>query len=235
MSILDRLLEIDSDLETSFGNLSSKSLYSSLLDGVKLQPRVCRLYPTVDFSLIFKEIYRDFIENYVSDISWKILHEILPINYVLYVRNISRDKTCTFCDGIETFDHLFFDCPNTRLLVHFVSDIIFNLSRGSIGLTYSSIRHTFFDSKIFPSKYVKEVIYYLISELKFCIWMCRNCVKFDHKDYNANTILLFFISRVKNRISLDFIRLDRDVFEMYWCHNNIICKLVDDTFEYISL
>ena len=90
------------------GVTRTKVLYSTLLKGVKLEPRVCRIFPSVDFQSIFKEIYKDFTEHYVSDVSWKIVHEILPINYVLYSRNGTRDKSCTFCGGIETFNIYFF-------------------------------------------------------------------------------------------------------------------------------
>ena len=94
-----------------------------------------------------------------------------------------------------------------------MANIIFNLTRGSIGLTFSIIRHTIFDDSIFVDKYIREVVYYLISELKFCIWICRNYVKFEHREYNANALLLFFVSRVKDRITLDFTRFDVETFK----------------------
>ena len=233
LALVDRLLRIDSDLEESFGTLTSSILYSTLLKEVKLDPRILRVFPTVDFGPIFCEIYRDFVDHVTSDVSWKVVHEILPINYVLYCRNISRDKSCPFCGGIETFEHLFFECRNVRLIVQYVANLVFNLSRGKVGLNFSQVRHTVIGKDDAPDNFVREVIYYLITELKYCIWMCRNCVKFDHKDFNDNAILLYFVSRVKDRISLDFSRFSLFNFIRYWCYDDIFCKVVDDKLEFI--
>ena len=236
LTLVDRLLKIDSDLETSFGTLPSKVLYSTLLKDVKIEPRVLRIFPGIDFCPIFSEIYRDFIDHCISDVSWRIVHEILPINYVLYYRNISQDKFCTFCNGIETFEHLFYDCPNVHLIVQFVADVIFNLTQGKIALNFSKIRHTTFDKDCFPNVQVKEVVFYLISELKYSIWTCRNFVKFDHKEFNGNAILLYFVSRVRDRITTDFSRFSLEVFSKYWCYRDILCKMSDDEgFDFVFI
>ena len=73
--------------------------------------------------------------------------------------------------------------------------------------------------------------------MKFCIWQCRNFVKFDHKDFNENAVLLYYISKVRDRITVDYHRFDVVKFEDFWCYKNIlVCKLCEnDTFEFVSI
>jgi hypothetical protein len=41
---------------------------------------------------------------------YRIIHEVLPVNYLMYNRNIYKSNKCTFRNQVETLRHLFIEC-----------------------------------------------------------------------------------------------------------------------------
>ena len=43
-------------------------------------------------------------------LSWRIIHEILPISHRLYRFHLRKDPLCDYCKRVETTEHAFLYC-----------------------------------------------------------------------------------------------------------------------------
>ena len=82
-----------------------------LLDEITQKPKVTKFFPDVDFSMTWRQLKNPMIEPYQKDLSFRVAHQVLPTNTYLFSKNISKTKSCHFCTGEETLQHLFLDCP----------------------------------------------------------------------------------------------------------------------------
>ena len=63
---------------------------------------------------------------------YRIIHEILPVNILMFKYNISKTYKCVYCNEVETLKHLFFEYTfNSQLLLLF-KNLIFALSNGIV-------------------------------------------------------------------------------------------------------
>ena len=65
-----------------------------------------------------------------------------------------------------------------------------------------------------------KFLLFLISEFRYVVWTMRNKARFDNKKVTANNILHSFITRVKIRLFMDYIRLSVLEFEGQWGHRS---------------
>ena len=97
------------------GNLSIKSFYQALTPNAVFPPIVSK-FPLIPFDRVWKFYNSKFIDPFARDISWKISHNILPVQHVLYSRNIRNILRCHFCvSDIETCMHIFYNCCIVKL------------------------------------------------------------------------------------------------------------------------
>jgi hypothetical protein len=59
---------------------------------------------------------------------YRIIHEVLPVNYLMYNRNIYKSNKCTFCNQVETLRHLFMECKFVNQLMILVKNWLFSIS-----------------------------------------------------------------------------------------------------------
>lgn len=68
----------------------------------------------------WKEIYRNKVHNSVerklSELNYKLLNRILPCNFWLKKCKIKDSENCEYCGGVETLEHLYFDCERVKNL-----------------------------------------------------------------------------------------------------------------------
>jgi len=82
----------------------------------------------------------------------------------------------------------------------------------------------------YNDKLTVDIILYLICELKFAIWNCRNEMKCNFKkDITPSYIVRFILNRIKSRILADYTRFSEDKFITYYMHFDFVCDLVRDT------
>lgn len=87
----------------SFGNMTTKQYYTILLEDIITQPRILNIFPSVNFKEVFKLLYNDFIDKNARDTIYKIIHNIIPVNYYLYRIKICKGKICALCKSrVET-------------------------------------------------------------------------------------------------------------------------------------
>lgn len=79
-------------------------------------PRCVRIFPSVPFERTRKAIHNKVIDPVTRDVAYKIAHNILPTNYLLFCRHITTDFFCVFCPQKETATHLFMECPYTSVI-----------------------------------------------------------------------------------------------------------------------
>ena len=60
------------------------------------------------------------------------------------------------------------------------------------------------------------------------IWHVRCAAKFDNVKCNDNTVICYFLSKLKLRIQADFHRFNVTEFSKYWCETDIFCSIIDD-------
>ena len=99
-----------------------------LLNENKCRPKIESVLPTVDFRCVWKNLNSNCIDPVVRDTSFRICHEVLYVNYYLFVKHISKTKACPFCANVETLNHLFIECKLVKPLIKIVLLLLRKLS-----------------------------------------------------------------------------------------------------------
>ena len=81
----------------------------------------------------------------------------------------------------------------------------------------------------------KDLVFYLLNEYKYAIWMCRNLCKFEKKEITSNFIIMFILNRIKLRVKADLIRMSRDTFTSYYTHLKCLCNIMVDDNNLLSV
>ena len=216
ISALNTLKALDQNFEFSSHSPSCKALYSFLLEKGGVRPRVTSTFPFIDFKSVFINVHDSVIDPVALNIGFKLAHDVVPVAYTLYLRNITGNKYCSLCKvECETVEHLFYYCPFVlparKLLSKWFNDIA-NLQLSLECIRFSVLPRT--DS----AKLFRKFLLFLLSEFRYVVWNMRNKARFDNKNITSNHILASFITRVKIRLYLDYIRLPVLHFEGQWCH-----------------
>ena len=87
-----------------------KTLYNLLLDSDEHVIKIVKRNVDIDYSFVFKNVFDKCIDKFSRDVLYRIIHEILPINILMFKYNISKTYKCGYCHEVETLRHLFFEC-----------------------------------------------------------------------------------------------------------------------------
>ena len=102
---------VSKEKKYTIGTLSVKQFYSCISSFVVHFPPVVSKHPHINYAYIWQELQNKQIDPFTRDVSWKIAHEIIPVQQVLYHRKITRYLICHLCPGLESIEHLFHTCP----------------------------------------------------------------------------------------------------------------------------
>ena len=94
--------------DSVLGQHSTKSLYNLSLDSADHVIKIVERHVDIDFSVLFKNISDKFIDKFSRDVMYRIIHEILPANILMFKYNISKTYKCVFCNEVEILRHLVF-------------------------------------------------------------------------------------------------------------------------------
>ena len=158
---------------------------------------------------------------------FKIVHDVIPVNFYMYKRHIYKTDKCTFCKHfhVETIQHLFYDCVHVKPLKTILNTWFVSLTQGS-QFTLDHIR--FRDLPALHGKSL-QIALFLISDFVYVIWCYRNLVKFDHVPFSGQSLIMRFLGRIRVRILADFHRMSLLEFVETWCTcNNMFCRVVGD-------
>lgn len=217
------------DFQTSchnfkLGNLPVKVIYHALTTRVKHNHVVTRKVPLIKFEIVWKLLTSKFIDPFVRDFCWKIAHDILPLNSLLFKRKITNQINCVLCETLpETVMHLFVECPVVKPLFNVIDQWCKRLT----ATDRSVLTHDFIKYHLLPIKLrdqdVFNTLVAIVSEFKYAVWMCRLLKKYDQKNITSNSLILFFISKLKLRIQSDFKRFDLITFIDTWVISGFFC------------
>ena len=208
--------------------VTTKFIYTKLLDSRLIPPRVINIHPTIDISQCWKWIHCDFVDPKYKDLAWKIIHQILPTQCLLYRYHITGNAKCYLCKrGVETLSHLFYECPILTGLWTFVELIMSQLTGCQVTISLKAIRFNIFT--LHPCNSYNNLLILLINTMKYCIWMVRNASKHEFKKATTLGIKSLFIRTITLRIKADFKRFDLDTFTQYWCKDNKIACVEGNT------
>ena len=160
----------------TFKNGSTKLYYNILLSMNNHKPRMLTVFPNIDFQQVFKNLYNHVIDADTRTTCWRICHDVVYVNYFLFIKNISKNKMCPLCDSIETVNHLFINCKIVQPLNKIILKILNHMTKQKFYLT-----ETIFRFLILPklSEEIYNIALILLTESRNIIWNSRNKCKHE--------------------------------------------------------
>ena len=142
-------------------------------------------------------------------------------------RRICYYIKCVFCKNeAESSNHLIFQCSYAEPSWSNVVDILSRIARHNVIINQRVvILNIFKKSKV---KALNLLLNILLAEGSWEIWCCGNFHCFREKNEDSCYIKYLFISNIKIRLKVDFMRLSYGDFEVVWCNNNVICSIVSN-------
>lgn len=203
--------------DMQLGNFPVKQIYNALLKHEDYKHVITRKLPLVNFSKVWPVLLNKFIDPFARDVSWKIIHNILPLNQIMFQRHISKKITCELCNlNTENASHVFYECTLVKPLYSMVINWISNITKGEIfSLSLDVVLLNWLDVRL--SSVYNDMVIMLLTECKFAIWLCRLRAKYENKRITSNVIVMFFLNRLKTRIFADYERMSLSNFINHWC------------------
>ena len=121
-------------------SLTVKKIYILLLRDIIIPPRIVNVYPNVNFSKAFFNCNNKLLSSEGRDVSFRILHHVLPVNDYLFSLHIIKSQLCTFCKIYpESLIHLFFECSLVKSLWPFISGLLSAVASSNVIITSSNV------------------------------------------------------------------------------------------------
>lgn len=111
-----------------------------------------------------------------------------------YLQKICHEKKCMkclYCDSVgETPLHLFFTCNVIKPLWTYVENLLQDISAQTVSITFPVVLWTNFAKS--NCQFSNNLFIYLVSELKWTIWKCRNEIKYHRRSFTVNNVCDIF-------------------------------------------
>ena len=187
-------------------------------------------YAALSFPKIWKALYNPFLDPEIRNISFKIVHKVLPTNNFLFQYAISNFCHCTFCGQryVETVEHLFINCRQVAPVWFFVKSVLWRLCNHRLKVDQPLVIFNCLDDQIQLCKELRNVCLYLIHLVKYCVWYLRCQVKYEHRTFDGGSALKLFKQKLKLRIRVDYTRFlhDPDLFDKSWAYKDVLCSVL---------
>ena len=211
------------DLDVNLDKLTTKQIYNILLNDKILKPKVEKQYPDVDFGITWRIFKDPMIEPFRKDLSYRVAHHVLPTNSYLFNKNISRTKSCYFCTGEETLQHLFLYCPLVKPFINYVELLLTSHTNSPIILSFPDL--IFHNFHKFSDPHLNRLVHFILTEIKYTIWHTRNKVKKEHITATTDTLTYHFINNIIKKIKCDFYKYNIQHFTKLWLKEHTFCEL----------
>jgi hypothetical protein len=184
-------------------------------------PRVLSRYPNVDFNQSWKANKLPFLDPFHRNLSYRLIHNILPVKAKLRHLGFATDLRCPHCGEEESLVHAFCDCitvaPLWRLLFQFFQRLGFTedlfLLKGTDDEIKNQIIHNCIPFQISASS---TVCFILVYSLRSVIWDVRCKVLHERKNFTTLDIFEKFLNCINFRIRCDFgIMPEKDFLERW--------------------
>ena len=226
LSTFRKILNLNSDV--SFSSMKTCDFYQCLLNEKKITPKCETIFPDLNFKCIWKNMYLPSIDPQARDVYWKVIHEVIYVNYFLFNKHISKENQCPLCNShIETINHLFLECKYVGPLNKVVLSLIRQITQ--IQITFSELIFRFHILPKLPKR-ITEICLILLTESRYVIWLNRNLTKHENKTISWYSLLSQFFARLKLRILADRQLMSFQNFIDNWCisdgdSNGVFCTI----------
>ena len=128
------------------------------------------------------------------------------------------------CSQPETLSHIFGECSFLPILWAWLEHVGGKILCRPISLTRSCVLY----STGLDNRRDSLLVLFLISVVKWLVWCSRCETMFDGSRVDTDQVLRRTRAAVRDRIKLDFVRLNLTEFRTTWCVRDILCDVVDD-------
>ena len=190
------------------------------------------MYPLIDFSEAFSNNCIKFLSPESRNVTFRVVHGILPINEYLYRLNITKNLKCYLCNSeVESLEHLFYNCTVTNPIWDFTQSVLLKATNSIVKITVKNILFNIFKKSKCNSYNILFII--LLAEARWSIWLCRNKHKFKEAIVTYDYIKNVFLHSIRLRIKADFIRLPLVKFERLWANNSFFCTVSSNSLNLV--
>ena len=198
------------------GLVSVKEIYWRLIKYQEVSPVICKYRPDIDFGKVFSFILNKINDPTIRSLNWKIVHDVLPVNSVLFRFSISRDSTCYFCPRIESSEHLFSQCGIGQSIRTFIHRFMSRLCGHNCPIQFDAKLVLYNIVTLKLSRRQKDILLILVNLSKWSIWLARNKVKFEANNFSAEQVLCFFSSNLKLHVRTCRVLMSDEKFKALW-------------------
>ena len=196
-------------------DIKVKDFYKVLINDMLTQPLVVAKHHTIAFHNVWPNIHTTFVDSNARDLAWRIAHECLPTNDLLYRHGVRRHYYCALCGAErETLVHLFIKCPVVSPLWAFILALTSDITASRVSIWKTTVLFNIMRDE-YP-KNAKQVFLYMLNKMKHCIWLKRNLSQFEGAHISTNAIKFLFIRELNLRLSADRHRLTEIQYTSFW-------------------
>ena len=177
-----------------FDKITSKLAYTILSDQTNQdvksssEYKLMKKYPGLDWKSVCKAIYATCIDTYSRQLQFKIVHNFLTVNNLLYKWKLKETNLCSYCNvEPETLIHIFCHCHVTKTFYCRINDYLRQCNVVLPELTEQFVLYGVTDITDGHNRKLVQHINILYKEIVF---KCR--------DNNSDLTLIHFKARMSN-------------------------------------
>lgn len=208
---------------------STKECYTLLKKDIICIPRIVSKFPQIDFLVSFKANSLHYLDPYQRNLTWRMLHGILPVNTQLYRIGIQTNLECPHCVEHESIPHAFFNCLFVKPLWEYLFHAFLKFGFQQQQYLLSNNDNIKEDQIVFntlkpDASTASRVCMIFIYTLRSVIWQVRNEVEKERKEYTTVNIVQKLMNNIKSRIQIDYEHLDLEFFLELWGQNRALVR-----------
>jgi hypothetical protein len=185
----------------------------------------------VDFDACWWNVHSAFLCPKLRDLSWRMAHDILPLNAKLHRQNRVLTDRCPLCKrDVENQLHLFLLCGFTKPLLGIVDSAIRDITGGPVLIDRGTL---FFNLFRTVKKEELPIVLLVWAIYKQSVWTVRNLVKKERRIQTPADILTIFTASLKFRFLVDLKRFKEAEFKKYWDHRGALCSQVNEDWQFV--
>jgi zinc-binding in reverse transcriptase len=191
-----------------------KTAYLWQLSNKKVSINVVSKYPAIKFANIWKSLYKLPLTLESRQVWWLILHRVIPVRERLAKLRIISGSNCLFCSNQEeSLVHPFLQCEALRQLRALVEAFV--------DLNNCHLKSEILFELCLDGNAISPYLSIIFLKYLYVVWSYRKDVAFKRKKFVLQSLLSLFKCRLRNRIKLDYSRLDNETFKGHWINKPI--------------
>ena len=226
------LVSLSKRIDLNKSRLTSKSLYSTLLNETGASPPLLPMWrvftgAAFDIANHWPLIRDDFTENYKNDIAWLIAVKGIKVRDSLRSWGYIASDVCAFCNRKETIAHCFINCKRAKRVWSLLVPTLSALLTTTFVVNVNTI--FFF---MWPSASAKadRLARFLIKSTLYQLWAFRNRTTFHGGTDDERAIVRSLNADISLRLRADHFRLSPQNFTRAWV-TPTVCTVTNGQLE----